>query len=143
MCCTSQRMAALAHQNIGIMADAASVASAPARRDEQPAHTSLPTRTLSREDLELAEHLVDHSQGLRDGERGNERQQRDHSYEIQQNDAATYRRDPGDHPRQHTPTATVGKRNQPDEVYSPQTIMGPDSAPNGQICRLIYPISCY
>lgn len=111
------------------MADAASMASVPARRDEQPSQTSLPSRTLSKEDIELAEHLVDHSHGIRDS-RERPSHSGDDSYEIKlgQN---------GQHPRQITPPASqMGNRSQQSASYSPQP-QQTDNAPNGQICRYV------
>ena len=129
MCCTSHRMPNLGEEKIRIMADAASMASAPARRDEQPSQTTLPSRTLSKEDIELAEHLVDHSHGIRDS-RERPSQGGDHSYEIKlgQN---------GQHPRQITPPASqMGNRSQQSASYSPQP-QHTDNASNGQICRYV------
>ena len=127
MCCISHRMPDLGEEKIRIMADAASMAAAPARRDEQPSQTTLPSRTLSKEDIELAEHLVDHSHGIRDS-RDRPTPAGDHSYEIKMSQN-------GQHPRQVIPPASqVGSRSQQSASYSPQP-QQTDNAPNGQICR--------
>jgi hypothetical protein len=120
------------------MADTATIASAPSRNEEQPAHTSLPTRMLSKEDIELAEHLVDHSQGLRENRDrvGYGRQENDHSYEIQSTNGSNCAQDLYSHQQQPTPASTVGGESKQQEgAYSPQAIINPDSIPNGQICR--------
>lgn len=114
------------------MADSASLGSVPARRDEQPSQSTLPTRTLSREDIELAEHLVDHSQGVRESrERPTERQLLDHSHEIKSNRSETYS---NQYARTVTPPRSQGGgRSQQSASYSPQP-PPTDNAPTGQIC---------
>lgn len=123
-------MPQLGEEKIRIMADAASMASAPARRDEQPSQSTLPSRTLSKEDIELAEHLVDHSHGIRDS-RDRPIPDGDHSYEIKLSQT-------GQHPRQITPPASqVGNRSQQSASYSPQP-QQTENTPNGQICRYVF-----
>jgi hypothetical protein len=119
------------------MADTAIIASAPSRHEEQPAHTSLPTRTLSKEDIELAEQLVDHSQGLRENRDriANGRHENDHSYEIQPTNGSNHTQDSYNRQQQPTPTPTAADRKQQEGSYSPQAIINPDNIPNGQICR--------
>lgn len=112
------------------------MASVPARRDEEPTPTSLPARTVSKEDIELAGHLVEHSQGVRENRDGqNERQEREHSYDTKQSTSPnTYGRGSYDS-RQLTPTSTMGERIQTEEPYSPaRPISNPDTVPNGQVC---------
>ncbi|KFY72713.1 hypothetical protein V499_07163 [Pseudogymnoascus sp. VKM F-103] len=118
------------------MADTAIIASAPSRHEEQPAHTSLPTRTLSKEDIELAEQLVDHSQGLRENRDriANGRHENDHSYEIQPTNGSNHTQDSYNRQQQPTPTPTAAERKQQEGSYSPQAIINPDNIPNGQIC---------
>lgn len=119
------------------MADTAIIASAPSRHEEQPVHTSLPTRTLSKEDIELAEQLVDHSQGLRENRdrTGNGRHENGQSYEIQPANGSTHTQEPYSRQQQPTPTPTTAERKQQEGSYSPQAIINPDNVPNGQICR--------
>jgi hypothetical protein len=135
------KMARLGEHNINIMAEVASSAAPQGQRPEQTAKNAacLPTRTLSKEDIELAEHLVDHSQGLRENEKSRyDRQEREPSgYEYQQtaNSHSGLGGHGYDQSRQLTPTSAQSERNQPEESYSPHTIISHDSVPSGQVCR--------
>lgn len=100
-------------------------AMAPTPHRDPPAQTTLATRTVSREDIEVAEQLVDHSHGVR----GSERLER--ALEIKQASPSSSGRASYDHARQLTP----GERGMPEEPYSPQTIVNQEHVPSGQVCR--------
>jgi formylmethanofuran dehydrogenase subunit E len=107
-------------------------------------------RTLSKEDIELAEHLVDHSQGIQNGMRVEPLQQQQQQQQQQaQNQqphqservemkpdptrlSPTFNRDAYDANRQTTPSQT----EQPQEQHNFSPIRGSsqEATPQGQIC---------
>lgn len=125
------------------MAEVASSVSQQPYRDDSM-RSALPTRPLSKEDLEMAGHLVEHSQGLRNvNDRGNMDQHGESSrhlgpYEPHRTGTPTTGGDYLDRVQQHTPRSTSEEeRTQQEDMYAQHMAMPSDSVPTGQICRYL------
>ena len=124
------------------MADIATPTSPRHRLDEAvPVRAAPPAmRQPSKEDMELAEHLLGHSQGLQDSAARDRAVQNGSGHvspqptsheartaELASNVGPTY--------EQTTPRADVPEGGQNNEAYGSQSTMAPEAAPAGQVCR--------
>lgn len=114
--------------------------SSPQRRREEafPVRSSLPSQEPSEEDIELAQHLLGHSQAIRNNHRKQEeelaRDSPSPTYKLQSPSSSMVS---AERARQITPRSVSTERNQRDSFYAPVTSPQSDSAPSGQICRYI------
>lgn len=102
---------------------------------------ALPSRVLSKEDIEIAEQLVDHSQGIRDGNaRLLQNEDRNGSssmtYEVHGGVGAgsSFERTRHLTPRSE---AESSDRNEPNDSYRSQIIPSSETTPGGQVCRYV------
>jgi hypothetical protein len=118
----------------------------PQVRAEEALRGILPPRTVSKEDVEMAEQLVDHSQGFRDSND-------DRSHKSDRNGgnstSAAYELHRGSSPlgtgasseikRHLTPRSDrePSERADINDGYRPRAIQGPETTPEGQICRYL------
>ena len=110
------------------------------RRQESfpvPVRAAHPSREPSKEDIELAQHLVGHSRGIRDTRQNQEEQDVSPSptYEPQNQDPNLTPR--SERMRQLTPRSASLERMQREssQAYAPVTSSQSDSVLSGQVCR--------
>jgi len=111
----------------------------PQRRREEtfPVRSALPSREPSKEDIELAQHLIGHAQGARTVQRNENEQNATNSpspnYEANSPESSS----PSvDRLRQITPRSNSLERNEREisQSYPPVSSQS-DSIPSGQVCR--------
>jgi GATA-binding protein len=108
------------------------------REDLFPLRTTLPSREPSKEDIELAQRLLGHSQAARNKQQNqNEQTTKDSpspTYELQ---SAGSKSPSSERMHQFTPRSLSVERSQrePSQSYSSVTSPPPDSTPSGQVCR--------
>jgi hypothetical protein len=112
-------------------------ASAPNPTDEQPTTSTLPSRTLSKEDLELAEHLIQHSQGIQNmvDRNGADAGRISPNGEAQAVGKVEGERQQGS--RSVSPNGPQGQRMSSEERNQGQPIITAEPVPNGQVCRYV------
>jgi hypothetical protein len=144
MCCTVQPMPGLVDYSNDRMSDRGSSSASPAMRIEEHAmHDDHPGRTLSKEELEVAEHLVDHSQGIREGNGRLQIEERNGAsspskvYDLQQGGSPLGPASSFERARQLTPRsdADSSERNESGDQYRSQIIPSSETTPGGQVCR--------
>lgn len=101
------------------------------RKEETfPLRTALPARERSREEIELAQQLLGHSQGGRDvsGDSPSPR------YDAQRPPSTS----PSvDRLRQATPGSTTDEAGQREQSFAPMSSSQSDTGPSGQVCRYV------
>jgi hypothetical protein len=111
----------------------------PQRRREEtfPVRSALPSREPSKEDIELAQHLIGHAQGARAVQHNENEQNAKNSpspnYEANSPDSSS----PSvDRLRQITPRSNSLERNEREVSQSyPPVSSQSDAIPSGQVCR--------
>lgn len=108
----------------------------PQRRREEtfPVRSALPSREPSKEDIELAQHLIGHAQGTT---KRNENEQSTANSPSPNNEANSSESSPSmDRLRQVTPRSNSLERHERElsQSYPPVSSQS-DAVPNGQVCR--------
>lgn len=118
------------------MAEAPRLPTSPLHRGGEASHkATLPLREPSKEDLEGAEQLIGHAQGLRENinrSHNVRNDQSDKKLTISENSMAA---SSSTYPRTPTPTEDTTVIEQQDTPYSKPAPVGVDVAPTGQVCR--------
>lgn len=105
------------------------------RREENfPLRTALPSRESSKEDIELAQRLIGHSQVARTNEQTAKDDSPSPTYELQSPGSKS---PSSDRMHQFTPRSLSVERSQREssQTYSSATPPPPHSVPSGQVCR--------
>jgi hypothetical protein len=141
MCCALRQYPVtdfMSDHPFSIMSDRGSSSPHLRREDAFPLRATLPNSEPSKDDIELAQHLLGHSQATRNSQqKQNEESARDSpspTYELQSRESKS---PSAERLHQFTPRSLSVERSQrePSQSYSSVTSPPPESISSGQVCR--------